>query len=734
MGLNAQKINNILKQANNAYNDLEYYNAAKLYERYFETGKKDQFVVCKLADCYWNMRQYSKAKKWYDILSTDLLKNNDTLKKRKAELYAMQSDYKNAIEYLSGIEGYQHRTNGFKKITDFLKDSSDWSINYLNINTQNYREFSPLLIGKSIIWSSNEPVNKKIDDIVGWDANGFIHQKYLPFVSSIVTRPFPLINREDTNSSTKKKVYARVFSASDVPIRSKGYMTRSFSRTRSNKIQEPLILQISKRLHYNVAHATASEDASKMYLSVNDQTKQLKSSARSLGIVEADIMGEYLSNPNFLPLDFIDSVDNQEMVLHAAINPTGEYLVFSSNRTGGKGGFDLYITKRSLDGMWTRPESLEFLNTAGNEVFSTFSYNNEFYFSSDGHPGLGGLDIYKVKTIPNAFGKGLQFDKIEYLPYPINSSYDDFSLVVSKDQRNGYFTSDRFGSDDIFSFEYKPKYIPLSGTVIDSADGARVSGLPASLYELNNDGSLLKVDSVITDKNGKYTFINARPNKDYFIKLYEPTSKNGDPNTVVLKASTEPEGIQRGLAVATVQFPKPNSSIEQSKLIETSTQSVRENDVNKKISIENKGLIVNEKFVNRKFNEQELINKYFKDRSLSLKSPADSFYAIVYFGFDKYSFSSMAMRTLDSVVAHMKANPDDRLILFGHTDAIGNVNYNIILSKNRVKATKKYITSKGIDDTRIELEYFGTKFPIEKTLSKESGKINRRVELLLFKK
>ena len=91
-------------------------------------------------------------------------------------------------------------------------------------------------------------------------------------------------------------------------------------------------------------------------------------------------------------------------------------LVYSSNQQGGKGGFDLFMVNKIDDTTWTSPVAMQSLNTAGNELFSGFTLNGELYFSSDGHPGFGGLDIIKANVGEDGIVKS-----IEYIPEPLNS-------------------------------------------------------------------------------------------------------------------------------------------------------------------------------------------------------------------------------------------------------------------------------------------------------------------------
>ena len=732
----AQRSDRILQRAGLAYENLEYYNAASLYERYYKSDSSDEKVLLRLADCYWNMRQYDLARAWYSKVSKNALLVNDTLTKRFAELSAMAGDYQLAGEILSNLKKYQTRVQGFSQRNRFLKDSADWNVQYLNINTQRYREFSPMLLGTSIIWSTNEPKKKNAEDIFGWDANGFVRQKFLANQADLGVRDVP--NGKvalDSIKKSKEKSIARTYSAADVSIRTKGYVSNSFLRTRKLRMNQPQDLKIFKKLQYNVGHATASAAASKMYLTVNRQDKISDNAIRSLGIVEADIMGSYIANPVFVPISSVNEVDSNEVILHGAIDPMGKYLVFSSNRAGGKGGYDLYASIRSLDGKWSAPEALESLNSPGDEVFSAFSTNGDLYFSSNGRAGLGGLDIYKVKTRIAPFSMALLFEDPEHLSYPVNSDHDDFGLVLSENSQKGYFTSDRNGSDDIFSFVFNKQYISISGSVIDRGTNLRAQSISVSLYEVAEDGKIKIVDSVETDKNGVYTFSSARPNKEYVIKVYEPINEDGVQNVTVVKSSTEPDGIERGLAVATVEFTKPASS--NARMTITSIANITEAEkvtkdqpaavnnstptvINKPIASINKKSIPELSGIGNRFKEPV---------------PSDSFYAIVYFGFDLDNITIRAVRTLDSVVAYMKANPQDEFLLLGHADEVGDLQYNIDLSKRRVIQVIRYIGSKGVDTKRLKLSYYGENKPAQtNATSKEYLRLNRRVEFILIKK
>jgi outer membrane protein OmpA-like peptidoglycan-associated protein len=174
---------------------------------------------------------------------------------------------------------------------------------------------------------------------------------------------------------------------------------------------------------------------------------------------------------------------------------------------GGQGGTDIYYTKKDASGQWgSLVNAGAIVNTSANELYPSFS-EGELYFSSNGHPGLGGLDIYKA-----IFTNG-KITSIENIGYPVNSNMDDMSY--SKIGSKGYFVSNRYGSDDILSFDYKLVKILLKGKV-ELSDGSKPI-IKVNLYNTTN--TLL--ESVNTDLNGYYS-LYVRPNRVFQIQAIEP--------------------------------------------------------------------------------------------------------------------------------------------------------------------------------------------------------------------
>jgi len=166
---------------------------------------------------------------------------------------------------------------------------------------------------------------------------------------------------------------------------------------------------------------------------------------------------------------------------HPAINKDGTLLIFASDMPGGFGGVDLYYSKRtSVKEEWTKPVNLgKTINTEGDELFPSIFQDHTLFFSSTGHAGLGGLDIFQVE-MDSTSPKGNPLN----LGMPINSSVDDFGLIRSADGNQGYFTSNRRGSDDIYSFLHQDYQIKLKGKVIEAQTSMPIAGAKVSIPNL----------------------------------------------------------------------------------------------------------------------------------------------------------------------------------------------------------------------------------------------------------
>ena len=183
------------------------------------------------------------------------------------------------------------------------------------------------------------------------------------------------------------------------------------------------------------------------------------------------------------PSDVQLTRDTLSSYAHPAISPDGEWLYFTSDMPGGQGGLDIWRVRLSSNGLGGVENLGPIINTPGDEEFPTFRPNGDLYFSSNGHPGMGGLDIFIATVGDN--GKW----QLEHPGYPLNSQGDDFGMTFEGPHNRGFFCSNRGdgrGWDHIFSFE-KPEIIQTVKGWVYERDGYELPA--AQVYMVGNDGT-----------------------------------------------------------------------------------------------------------------------------------------------------------------------------------------------------------------------------------------------------
>lgn len=656
-----EKKHYFLVQAENARQNLQYVKAATYYQQYLEavktkTGTDKQYAIEGLADCYWNLRNYAFAAYWYNQL-TGTAATNSISAIRKAEMLAREEKYADAAALLQNT-AFTAKAKGFLKTAYMKKDSADWGISYLDFNTAVYREFSPVVINNKLIWSTNEPRAKLSEAVMGWDRNGFTRFVFHADRLSAKKINFPAAIYVDSSlnlmNTAKRKAMHYTNAEKSLLITSR---LRKDEPKKDAASVEPQPLKASVLYKYNVAHLSATDGGTNLLLSMNEQAR-IKNADRYVSLAATSFNNDKLGAAKFVKIQFADKTDLQ----HPALHPNGKVLVFAAKETGSSNNYDLYITYMQADSTWSAPKVLAGLNTNGNELFASFSADGILYYSSDGMPGLGGLDIFKATNIEAAK------PTVHHLPYPVNSGADDFSFAVA-DAKTGYFTSDRYGSDDIFQYQFEEKIVSLSGTVISRANKTGKAGVKVKLYRMNEAGEKeLITDAVVTDANGVFT-VNAKPNYDYVIVI----DNGGD--DMQEKAVTTEKVKDTSLALGNFFVDK-----EPEPLVEKDPEPVT---------------------------------------------------VVVYFGFNKSSVNSVSKSLLDSVPALLAADAKLKIVIASHTDLEGSNQYNDELSKKRAAAVSAYLIEKGVPAEKITSGYYGETKPVELNRSWKLARKNRRVEITI---
>jgi peptidoglycan-associated lipoprotein len=373
-----------------------------------------------------------------------------------------------------------------------------------------------------------------------------------------------------------------------------------------------------------------------------------------------------------------------------AFSADGKTLYFASNRAGSVGGIDLYRANMDASGRFGRPVNMgRDINTPGDEMFPFVAADGKLYFSSDGHPGLGKLDVFVATRSQGVI-------RIENMGVPINSPADDFGLTFPEPNR-GYMASNRpggKGDDDIYLVEQgaapdptKPKtpgsdsttivqngpkrvrYF-LAGTV--SAIGTPATPLDSARVRIVEDATEATVAETTTEKPGTFGKFPIQEGKTYSVIA----ERKG------YLTKREPFTMQ-GRSIPEIFLTKP----------ETDTT----------------------------FSVALALDKVELDKTFVLEN--------IYYDLNKFNIRSDAAEELDKLVTILKDNPTLKIELSSHTDARDTDSYNLKLSQNRAKSAVDYIISKGIDADRLSARGYGeTKLIVKQARTEEEHQRNRRTE------
>lgn len=628
----AQKTN--LKKADALFRNYSYTDASKAYEEILQNVKSPSAQTLKnAADSYYFISDARNALKWYRKLYEAQGNNlTDIYYLRYIQSMKAVMDYEEADrvtkEYLDK-KGDQKEINRYvaqkKQLDSLAKAKPLYQIKNLDINTSK-SDFGTTFFQEKIVFTSARDTTKFSEKLYTWNNQPFLNL----YVSERNPADGSLFNESlfIPNVMSKYHEATATFDASGKTI----YYTTNILK--KNKL-------------------------------VVDGNK-----INNFQIVRGSVVDNKLENPQNV---FFNSEDYS--VGHPCLSDDGQWLFFASDMPGGFGETDLYVVKIADDGTMSTPLNLgPKINTIGNDLFPYYR-NGMLYFSSDGHYGLGDLDVYESKF----FADGT-FSTPRNLGAPINSNKDDFTYIVDKSDSYGYVSSNRTGGkgdDDIYSF-VKGKPVcsqSISGMAID-----RKSKLPLPDVTIMAYNSFKEVlGEAKTNYEGKYAIV-------------VPCNK-------VVK-----------MIAAKQNYSSDDKTVETTK--------------------ENEGEIPNVNF--------ELSN--YDDLVVKKKGVEKVDVNPIYFDYDKYDITPLAIEELAKVVFIMQKFPNIRIKIESHTDSRGKDTYNLKLSDNRAKSTRDYIISQGIDASRIESAIgYGESRLINKCkngvkCTEEEHLLNRRSDFIIIQK
>ena len=659
------------KRADRLYEQLAYAPAAEHYQQALAKSKNNEDgIKLKLARCYYHMNQLKESAYWYGQVTAA-----DSLLTAEDQLAYAQS-LGGAEEYAAARQQYQtipqetlarEKLEGLNALEQFYEDSAYYAVTPLPLNTS-LTEYGAVYYQGGLVYAACEKGQGATERTFRWNNTPFLDLYYVPVdTSGQVGTPQPF----DKSINTKFHEGSPTF----------------FNEGKS---------MIFTRNNY-----------------VDGQEKESSGGINKLKLFIAEREADGSGWTNVQPLPFND---DEYATGQPAMSADGQTLYFVSDRPGGSGGTDLYACSYQ-QGQWGEPRNLgSSVNTAGDEMFPYVHTDSALYFASNGHEGLGGLDIFKVDN-PRA--------EPQNLGYPVNTNLDDFSLVLDSAGTRGYFSSNRQNGgadDDLYAVTIsKPAVLMVAGQVAEEASGETLSDVTVSIR--NSDGEV--VAETTTDEEGRYAF-EVTPDQGYTVRVDEDgyqehveriTAEQARAGTYTIKNTLRkrPDYIVQGRvtdqqtgdalpgATVTLIDPDTQQTLARTEADESGRYQLDvEPDQQYEVRARQENYFSGLDSLEITSDEEPTLTKNLALLSNERLNPDN-----IYYDFDKSAIRPNAARELDQLVEIMQGNPTLKIELSSHTDARGDDQYNQALSLRRAKSAVAYITGRGISSDRITARGYG---------------------------
>lgn len=652
--------NQQVQKGDRLYDNKEFAAASQYYEK-FLVSSNDIEVKRKLADCYLKIQKDTEA----NYLLEEIVENQK----------AIAADYYNYANLLKRIRNYEKAKVYFKKYAELKPEDKNITKLILSCNLINELEDHQLYTTKSI--SINTP---QADFASSFYKNGLV------FVSG---------RKNNTSNQVDGKT-------------GEYFLDMYYSEKSGDQFLTPEPLSKDFNTKYHEGPASFSSNGKFIFFTRNKGTLNLE------GKSELNLYTARYNGTDWDKAELFQFSGQNYSMGHPSISADGRHLYFISNMDGGYGGTDIYVC-RKFGFTWSRPINCgPSINTDGNEMFPFIAEDGYLYFASDGHIGLGGLDIFKSTFEQNEWTYPVN------LGPPFNSSKDDFGYLVKKNKDIGFFSSNRNGSDDIFEFKQNPdKVQTLKGRLLVNSNKEVLKDVEVLLME-----NLSRESSTKSNENGFFSF-DIFKGKNYSLIVSKPGYKTkrilyfaSDDQTnpkqlniamdatpwVLFKGNIIDQFSARAVEEASVQII--NQTYKSNSICLSNEYGDFEQDIDPSkaydIIIQKEGyftkVINNYQYKSDKF-EQIEIQKLSTNQDMEL-------YGVEYDA-GSWELKENTIAELDNLAGLLKVNPHISVEINGYTNQDKGKKENNILCEKRAKLASEYIISKGITPNRVQYKSAG---------------------------
>ncbi|AUD02038.1 carboxypeptidase regulatory-like domain-containing protein [Spirosoma pollinicola] len=772
----------ITKKADNQFDQLAYSRAIELYEQALSNPKnlaekERRDAQAKLGYSYQQTRDMPNAERVYrDLINSGTLPADyNKCYLFYAQTLASNGKYREAqeaYEKFGSVQSSDKRSPSFSKLysdaSALTRNAGSYKVEFLSMNTKR-AEFSPMLYKDGLVFVSASNGGNGIKRVFKWNNTPFLDLYYLPDLKTVKSsKAFSL----GGSKSSKKPVQTRLIR----PLGSDDYTAPTANDTRTvgfyggnniSKGYEDQPISESDRFSrtlntkYHEGPATFTKDGSRVIFTRNNfnegQYRQSTDGVNKLKLFTATQTNGTWSKAEELPFNSDEYSTGHPALSKGANGEPDQLLYFASDRPGGFGGTDIYVSKWT-NGKWGDPINLgKEVNSKGNELFPFADEKGNIYFSSDGRAGLGDLDIFYAQLMPD----GQQVRFVRNLGEPINSSKDDFGIVTDGDRNAGYFSSNRKhggADDDVYRFTREGSLYPcreLTVSVVDAMSREPLANTVIALDNPKNDKQKeLKTDAeglvkICLDVDSDFKFMASREGYiDNTVGFSTMDLSDDQPSRLEIlldkptSSGTSTASILRGrvttqtdkLPIAGVNVVLVNGCDGSKQEATTGPDGSYEFAVQPGCDYSLEAM---------KDSMGTLGSRVTKDGAgssdLTMFREGDVIKIDnIYYNLNKSAIRPDAAVELDKVVALLTKYPAMTIEMRSHTDSRATAIYNKTLSSNRAKAAVAYLKSKGIATKRLIAKGYGESELLNKckdgvNCPEDEHQQNRRTEIKILK-